>query len=223
MFQPKPHLLAKKARIMIVDDHPAVREGLAYRICLQPDMVVCGEASTLREATDKALRLAPHLVIVDIALKSDDGLELIRHLAAQAEHIRTLVYSMYEEASYAQRCLRAGARGYVNKGEDASELIEAIRGVLSGQICVSREMTDAMLRRAAGYSPDVDPVDTLTDRQLEVFRLFGEGRNVSQISHELHISVRTVQTHRDNIKRKLQLETIAELNRLAIAWVLRNR
>jgi DNA-binding NarL/FixJ family response regulator len=215
---------SKAARILIVDDHPALCEGLGHRIAAQPDMSVCGQAADVDEALAKVRELQPDVVIVDIALKSSDGLELVTALKSHYKHIRSLVHSMYEESLYADRCLRAGAMGYVNKGANPEEVVKAIRDVLAGRVYLSPTMTSKFLGRAvSGNEPQLDPVATLTNRQLEVFRLIGEGKTTAQLAEQMHISVHTVETHRENIKRKLGATSAPELIRRAVQWVLEGR
>ena len=187
-------------------------------------MAVCGQAADVDEALTKIRELNPDVVIVDIALKSSDGLELIAALKSRHKHTRALVHSMYEESLYADRCLRAGAMGYVNKEANPDQVIMAIREVLAGRVYLSPAMTSKFLGRAVGGSePQLDPIDTLTNRQLEIFRLIGEGKSTSQIAEQLHISVHTVETHRENIKRKLNASNASELSRQAVQWVLEGR
>jgi len=210
----------KVARIMIVDDHPALCEGLDHRISSQEDMTVCGQAADVDEALQKIRLLNPDVAIVDIALKSSDGLELVKLLKSTQKHVRTLVHSMFEEVLYADRCLHAGAMGYVNKGAHPDDVIQAIREILAGRVYLSPKMTSEVLgRTVTGAAPHADPVDSLTDRQLEIFRLVGNGLSVSEIAERLHISVHTVETHRENIKRKLNVTSVSELTRRAALWV----
>ncbi len=207
-------------RIMIVDDHPALCEGLGHRIDAQPDLEVCGQAADVDEALAKIGDLHPEVIIVDIALKNSDGLELIKSVDKRYKHVRTLVHSMYEEAVYADRCLHAGAMGYLNKEADPNEVIKAIREIRDGRVYVSAAMTRQIVSRTVkGGEPQADPIDTLTDRQLEIFRLLGEGYNSHQLAERLCISVHTVDTHRDNIKRKLNVDSGSEVNRRAVLWV----
>ena len=209
----------RSARVMIVDDHPAIREGLAFRIASHPDLMVCGQAADVDEALQKVSELSPDVVIVDIGLKSSDGMDLVKELKAHYRDVRVLVHSMFSESLYADRCLHAGAMGYVNKEANPSEVIKAIRDVLAGRVYLSPTMTDEMLDRAVkGIELTDDPIDGLTDRQLEIFRLIGEGKSAAQIAKRLHISVHTVETHRENIKRKLNINTGSELTRRAVLW-----
>lgn len=212
-------IAGRTVRVLIVDDHPTVCEGLGHRIAAQADMQVCGEAADVDEALDKIAELNPHVVIVDIGLKHSDGMELLKAMKAQHRHVRAIVHSMYDESVYAARCLHAGAMGYVNKEASPNDVIHAIREVLAGRIYVSADMTNQMLGHMfAGNHTDRDPVDTLTDRQLEVFRLIGGGSTTAQIAERLHISVHTVETHREHIKHKLGVASVPELTRMAVLW-----
>jgi DNA-binding NarL/FixJ family response regulator len=218
-------VIRKTARILIVDDHPSVCAGLASRIGEEPDMQVCGTAAGEEEAVKKVADLAPDLVIVDLSLKRGDGLELIRRLARQRQPVRMLVHSMYDALAYAERCLRAGALGYVDKGEPPCEVVKAIREVLAGRMYLGAEVAKHMLTRAVGRGAGAaaDPIETLTDRQLEVFRLLGEGLTAAEIARRLHRSVHTIESHRENIKRKLGAKNLAELACRAVEWVLQHR
>ncbi|MEQ8847498.1 response regulator transcription factor [Botrimarina sp.] len=217
-------LRGQTMRILVVDDHPTVREGLAHCIAAQPDMTVCGAAADVGEALREIEEHQPHLVIVDISLKTSDGLDLVKAIVNRHPAVRTVVHSMYDEAIYADRCLRAGAHGYVNKEADPDDVIEAIRTVLAGDIYLSAKMTSRLLgRRFASTTQPTDPVETLTDRQLEIFRLIGEGGDTRSIAQRLHLSVHTVETHRENIKRKLGVERLSDLNRRAVLWAQENR
>jgi len=207
------------ARVMIVDDHPTVREGLRYRIESQRDMTVCGEAADTRDALKQIAHLDPDVAIGDIALKDSDGLELVKSLRTKKLRVRSLMHSMYDEAVYADRCLHAGALGYLNKEAESDEVIKAIRKVYQGQVYLSPAMSSAILGRSVGgHAATVDPLETLTDRQLEVLRMIANGKTASQIAAALHISVHTIETHRENIKRKLKIETMPELTRFAVLW-----
>lgn len=215
---------SKGYRVLVVDDHPTVREGLTHRIDAQSDMSVCGTAADVNEALVRLGETHPNLVIVDISLRTSDGLDLVKAVATRHPSIRILVHSMYDEGIYAERCLRAGAHGYINKEQDPHEVIKAIRQVTAGSIYLSATMTNRVLGQTLhGAGPHEDIVGALTDRQLEIFRLIGEGEGVRSISQRLHISVHTVETHRENIKRKLGIERLPELNRRAVLWVQENR
>lgn len=211
-------------RVLIVDDHPTVREGLRYRIELQPDMTVCGEASEVKEALRKVQECRPDVVIADIVLKNSDGVDLMKNLRSQDLDVAVLAHSMYDESVYADRCLRAGAMGYVNKEADPKDVITALREIAAGRVYLSPTMANRVLSRTvSSKDSQADPLDSLTDRQLEVFRLIGEGKTAAQIAKILHISVHTVETHRDNIKQKLNISNVTELTRIAVLWGTANR
>jgi DNA-binding NarL/FixJ family response regulator len=204
----------KRSRVLIVDDHPAVRETLALRIGLQPDLQVCGEAAD----TSKALRLVaetrPDAAVVDISLKTGDGLDLIKRIKDRDGCVRMLVWSMHSESLYAEHALRAGALGYINKDQATDKIVEAIRRVLAGKVWLSEAMAQRMLQRAVGRDRQevtLSPLDALTDRELEVFRLIGQGVKTADIAERLHLSVKTVETYRDRIRQKLDIHDGAKL------------
>jgi DNA-binding NarL/FixJ family response regulator len=210
-------------RILIVDDHPIVRRGLAELIADQPDLRICGEAADSSEALKQAELTSPDLAIVDISLKQSSGIELVKQLKARYEgRLKILVSSIHDESLFAERVLRAGAMGYINKEEATDKVIEAIRRVLRGEIYLSLRMTDRVLHRAAGRAEGLQrsPMDQLTDREIEVFDLIGQALTTRQIARRLHLSPKTVQTHRENLKTKLNLKNSAELIRHAIQDVL---
>jgi DNA-binding NarL/FixJ family response regulator len=214
----------KTVKILIVDDHPIVREGLAARIARQPDLTLCGEAEDVADAMELVKTTQPDVAIIDLSLKSGQGLDLIKRIHACSASTKTLVCSMYDESLYAERALRAGALGYVNKQEMSEKIIEAIRHVLEGKIYLSPRMTERLLERAVGSSPQLvqSPIETLSDRELEIFKMIGQGRTTRQIAGELHLSIKTVETHRENIKSKLNILNAAELSREAVQWVMEN-
>ena len=214
-----------RARVLIVDDHPAVREALSIRISQAPDLEVCGQA----EDTGDALRLVdeskPDVAIVDISLKTGDGIDLIKRIKSRDQHVRMLVWSMYGESLYAERALRAGANGYITKEHATDRIVEAIREVLAGKVYLSPAMTDKLLHRSVGLGgkkQNQPTIEDLSDRELEVFRLIGRGVKTAEIAAQLHLSVRTVWTYRDRIREKLGLSDGAELVRNATHWVLQN-
>ncbi len=211
-------------KILIVDDHPIVREGLVARIARQPDLIVCGEAEDVGDALELVKTTQPDLAIIDLSLKTGQGLDLIKRIQACSPNTKTLVSSMFDESLYAERALRAGALGYVNKQEVSEKIIEAIRHVLEGKIYLSPRMTERLVQRAVGSPPQLDqaPIETLTDRELEIFRLIGQGKTTRHIAAELHLSIKTVETHRENIKSKLNIVNAAELGREAVQWVMEN-
>ncbi|MGI9456294.1 MAG: response regulator transcription factor [Aeoliella sp.] len=212
-------------RVLIVDDHPAVREGLAYRIAHLEDLEVCGEAADVATAVKLVDDFAPHVVIVDISLEESNGIDLIKQLATTHGAVKILVHTMYEESLYADRALDAGAMGFINKREAPEQVIKAIRKVAAGEVYVSDEMTQRILARQRGEQvTDHRPlVGRLSDRELEVFDLIGHGTTTSEIAKRLHLSSHTIDTHREHIKAKLGLRNAAELNHRAVAWVLENR
>jgi DNA-binding NarL/FixJ family response regulator len=215
----------KRTRILIVDDHPAVREALALRIGRQRDLEVCGEAADMTEALRLVAETQPDVAVIDISLKIGNGIDLIKRIKDRKPHVRVLVWSMHSESLYAERALRAGALGYVNKDQATDQIVEAIRKVLAGKPYLSEAMTERMLRRAVGAGGQAVPrlpVDTLADRELEVFRLIGEGVKTAEIAERLHLSVKTVETYRDRIRQKLNLSDGTELARYATQWTLEN-
>jgi DNA-binding NarL/FixJ family response regulator len=215
----------KRARILIVDDHPAVREALASRIGRQPDLEVCGEAADMSEALRLVADTQPDLVVVDISLKTDSGIDLIKRIKDRNDSVRMLVWSMHSESLYAERALRAGALGYVNKDQATDKIIDAIRRVLEGKVFLSDAMAEKMLHRAVGGGrEDVtrSPLDVLADRELEVFRLIGQGVKTTEIAERLHLSVKTVETYRDRIRQKLDLSDGTALAHYATQWMLEN-
>ena len=215
---------AAKKRILIVDDHPMVREGLRMRISLQPDLEVCGEAEDIQAALALVETNRPDLVIVDISLKSGSGIDLLKRIKSHDDKIKLLVLSMYDETLYAERALRAGASGYLNKQASREKVIEAIRTVLAGERYLSHETTDRLVGQAlgGGKRPQASSVTGLSDRELEVFRLIGSGLTTGAIAERLHLSTHTIDSHREKIKIKLNLQNAAELSQRAVHWVLEN-
>lgn len=213
---------ATRKKILVVDDHAVLREGLVAQINREPDLVVCGEAETARAAVEAVEKLHPDLVLADITLPGRNGLELIRDLHALRANLPVLVLSMHDAALFAERVLRAGGRGYVSKQQSGSQLIKAIRHVLSGQIYLSEEVSTRLLGSFTGKSErpkTLSPVELLTDRELEVFNLIGHAKETKDISKQLGMSAKTVEAHRASIKRKLKLKTGPELTRHAVLWV----
>lgn len=210
----------RKRCIFIVDDHPMMRQGLAQLIEDEPDLAVCGEAGTAGAALNAVSSLKPDLVLADITLPDKSGVELIKDLQAIQPGLAILVISMHDESLYAERVLRAGARGYIMKQEGGKKMMQAIREVLNGRVSVSEKMSARILeifsgRRAEG---EQSPIERLTDREFEVFQLIGQGKTTREIAHQLHLSVKTVEVHRANIKEKLGLSTAPELISYAARW-----
>ena|SRR6476620_618443 len=200
-----------------------VREGLTMRISTQPDLAVCGEAATEEEALSRVQQTSPDLVIVDISLKSGHGLEVIKQVKSRYPAVKMLVLSGYQESLYAERALRAGALGYLNKQESNDKVLDAIRTVLRGQRYISPEIAQRLVAQALGDTNETQaPIECLTNRELEIFRMVGEGMTSGAIANSLFLSTHTIDTHRENIKRKLNLKNAGELTRAAVRWVLEN-
>ncbi len=215
--------LSAASKILIVDDHPSVRDGLSLRITLHPDLTVCGEAESEEEAYALVKQTEPDLVLIDISLKCGNGIELIKRIHAYNASIKMLVFTGFQESLYAERACRAGAMGFLNKQESSDRLMEAIRTVLAGE----RFLSAAMMRHLVNQSlrlrdTQVSPIASLTNRELEVFRMIGEGLPSRTIAERLFLSPFTIDTHRENIKRKLDIRNAAELTRAAVQWLLQN-
>jgi len=208
---------AVRKKILIVDDHPFMREGLCSVINREPDLRVCGEAENAHQALAAVLKFDPDLALVDITLPGKSGLELVKDLKALHPRLKILAISMHDESLYAERMLRAGASGYITKQQPSEELLRAIRQVLDNQVYVSRQMSESLLRRFSGQPrAEGSPVDALTDREFEVFQLIGAGRSAKEIAGRLHLSAKTIAVHNANIRRKLRLQTTAEVIRFAV-------
>ncbi len=205
-----------------MDDHPAVREGLASRISRQPDLETCGEAADIGEAMLLVESTNPDVVVIDISLKTGNGIELIKRIKARDGSIRMLACSMYPDSLYAERALRAGALGYINKENTTGRILEAIRTVRNGDVYLSEEATKRLLSKTIGRSDlSGNPsIESLSNRELEVFKLIGNGQTTNQIAARLHLSVYTVDTYRRRIKQKLSLQNAVELVNAAAQWVL---
>jgi DNA-binding NarL/FixJ family response regulator len=212
----------KKYKVFIVDDHPIVRRGLAELIGMEPDMEVCGQAEDMADAIKQIDANLPDVAIVDISLKGGHGLELIEHVKADHAGVKMLVSSMHDEMLFAERSLRAGASGYFPKQESTEKLLEAIRQVLRGEIYLTARMANRLMHNLAGKQADTDPIKTLSNREIEVFEMIGQGMTTQQIARKLALSPKTVETHREKIKTKLDLKNSTELNRRAVQWVLEN-
>jgi DNA-binding NarL/FixJ family response regulator len=211
----------KKHRVLLVDDHPLVRRGLADVIAREPDLELCGEASDVIEALGVLEQCTPDVVVVDLSLKTGHGIELIEKIKARDTEVKTLVSSMHDETLFAERVLRAGAMGYISKQEPPEMLLKAVRQVLRGEVYLSPRMTSRLLRRVAeGGMPREDPVQSLSNREVQVYEMIGQGLTVQQIAQRLHLSPKTVETHREKVKQKLNVKNSAELNRRAVQWVL---
>jgi DNA-binding NarL/FixJ family response regulator len=215
-----PEAQGRKKSIFLVDDHPLVREWLTNLIQQQEDLAVCGEADNASQAIERILALKPEVAIVDIGLKESSGIELIKDLKRCSPGVAVLVLSMHEEGHYAERALRAGARGYIMKRETTRTVVGAIRQVLSGKLYVSEEMAAAMAAQFVEGKTlaTQSPAEQLSDRELEVFDLLGQGRGTRQIGETLRVSVKTVQAYCARIKEKLNLVSATELIREAVRW-----
>ena len=218
-----PVKIERKRKVFLVDDHPIVRERLAELIAQESDLEVCGEAEDAHSALKSIGALQPDIAIIDITLKDTYGIELIKSLKEKESHIPVLVLSMHEESMYGERAIRAGAKGYLNKQEASKKVISAIRIILAGEIFVSEQMKSAILKKmAGGQRPEgQSPTDALSDRELEVFQLLGQGLGVRQIAEMLFVSVKTVEAHREHIKQKLNFKSSSELLRYAIQNTLK--
>lgn len=212
-------------RVLIVDDHPAVREGLAARISSQPDLEACGEAADVADALKLLASTRPDVAVVDIQLKTGDGLDLVKRIKSRDESIRILVWSMYPDKVYARRALNAGALGYINKEHTTDRLIEAIRCVATGKVYLCDETAQQVLSQAVGGARTMrdSPIQSLSDRELEVFRLIGEGLSSAQLAERLHLTRHTIETHRQRIKEKLNLASASELIQAATRWLLESK
>ena len=207
-------------KILIVDDHPLVRAGLAQLIGDCPDLEVCAEAADMAEALTQIDSTNPDLAIIDLSLAGGSGLDLIEHIKSRNRNILMLVASMHDEMLYAERVLAAGARGYINKQEAQESIIRAIRQVLGGKVYLSEAMTERMLSGMVDAGPEKRDIDSLSNRELQVFELIGQGVPSGQIASQLNLSIKTIETHQAHIKRKLGLGSAHELNQRAIRWTM---
>jgi DNA-binding NarL/FixJ family response regulator len=207
-------------RIVLVDDHPIVRDGMKRLIDSEPDYVCCGDARSAEEALDVIAREKPDLVVTDITLPGRSGFDLIKDIKAMFPEMPVVVYSMHDEAFHAPRALRAGARGYLMKEAGSEKMLEMIRRVLGGEICVSPKIAAKVLDIFSNPQPrkSDSPVEKLTDREFDVFQLIGQGKSTKEIADLLHLSGKTVAVHRGHIKEKLQVSSTAELIRYAMHW-----
>ena len=213
--------MKNKKKVLIVEDHPIFRMGMCELINQEKDMVVCGSAEDVREAMDLVESETPDIVIVDLSLKTSSGMTLIKDLNKFHKQIPVLVLSMHEESLHADRCLLAGAKGYLMKHETKDSVIYAIRRILSGRKYISQRVMDIILDKM-GKEPEesnVSPVQNLTDRELEIFQMIGKGFSSGQIAGQLNLSVKTISAHREHIKQKLGIKTGGELVRCAVLWL----
>ena len=220
-IQTEPVARLGKAQILIVDDHPCARLGISHYISQEPNLAVCGQVGSGAKALRAINLLGPDLVLVDLMLPGRDGLELIKQVKAIHLDCRMLVFSMYDESLYAERALRAGACGYVMKDEPSDRLMNAIHRALAGETVLGRRAVERVLRRLSDgqSSLQATPIELLSDRELEIFRLIGDGHPRGQIAVDLNISVKTVESHRTHIRRKMGFKNAAELYRYATQFV----
>jgi len=220
--KPQESVQTKKCRVLLVDDHPIVRQGLALLIDREGDLSVCGEADGAHSAFHAIETLRPDLVVLDISLSGPDGLDVLKEIRMKTASLPVLILSMHDESIYAERAMRAGANGYIMKQEATEKVLVAIRRILQGEVYLSDRLTNTMLQQyVRGVSPTkMSPLVSLTDRELEVFRLIGEGHGTRQIADELHLSVKTIESYQAHIKEKLVLRNARELVQHAIEWTV---
>lgn len=213
---------ATKARVLLVDDHPIVRQGLGQLINEEPDLTICGEAEDFQAALTALDDTKPDVAIVDISLKDRSGIELVKEIRARKPELPILVLSMHDESLHAERVLRAGAKGYIMKQEATEQVMNAIRRVLRGEVYLSERMASRMVNRLVAGPQNVggSPIERLSDREFEVFQMIGQGVGPSDIAEKLGLSVKTVETHRERIKEKLNLASGSELIRYAMQYVM---
>jgi DNA-binding NarL/FixJ family response regulator len=211
---------AKKYSVLLVDDHPIVRQGLALLIDRERDLSVCGEAEGAHSALQSIATLRPDIVVLDISLNGRDGLDVLKEIRTITASLPVLILSMHDESIYAERAMRAGANGYIMKQEATEKVLVAIRRILQGEVYLSDRLTSSMLQQFVHRTPAAkgSPLLNLTDRELEVFRLIGEGRGTRQIADELHLSVKTIESYQAHLKEKLALRNARELVQHAIKW-----
>ncbi len=216
--------LASPIRILIVDDHASVREGLSLILNQEPALEVCGDADNTATALELIRELSPALAIINIAIGDESGLDLIRRIKEHDDRVRILAWSMFDDLLYAERALGSGAMGFINKREGSRQIINAILVIKSGNVYLSESMKNYFLQRSVGTrAPTMkQPIETLSNRELEVFRMIGNGLKTKVIAKQLHLSVKTVETHRHRIKVKLQMDDANKLIREATQWVLEN-
>jgi DNA-binding NarL/FixJ family response regulator len=211
-------------RVVIVDDHPAAREGLAFRISLQADFLVCGEAVDVDDALDLVEQQKPDVMVIDIGLRSSSGIDLIKRIKHLAPGVRMVAWSMHDESLYAERALRAGALGYIDKTQSTEKVVDALRSVLAGKVFLSGPLAERLLQRSVlgRRPPGESPVDILSDRELEAFRLIGQGLDTHEVAVRMQITSKTVDTYRSRMRDKLNVRNRAELIRLATLWSAQN-
>lgn len=211
---------ARTHRVFLVDDHPLFREGLAGLINRLPDLKVCGEAETMTDAIEGMKRTKADAAIVDLSLREGSGIDLIKGIRAHSPSTAILVLSMHDERRYAERCIRAGARGYVMKAQSATQVVAALRDVIAGKLHISEQMRSLFVERFVDGAPplSLSPTEVLSDREFEVFQLLGQGYETRRIADRLGLNIKTVQAFCGRIKEKLQLASASELLREAVRW-----
>jgi DNA-binding NarL/FixJ family response regulator len=209
-----------KRRVFLVEDHPVTRRGVAVLLNQQPDLAVCGEADSAARALELMQKQNPDIAVIDIGLKTTSGIELIKNVRVLLPELPILVMSMYSSHHYAERAIRAGARGYITKAEASDRVLAAIRSVLAGELYLNEDLKEHMLNRLMGVRRNDGglPIDALSDRELEVFKLIGNGYSTREIAGRLNLSVKTVDSYREHLKLKLELKDASDLLRRAIEW-----
>jgi DNA-binding NarL/FixJ family response regulator len=210
-----------KARVFLVDDHPIVRRGFQLLLGLERDLSVCGEAESSSQALEKMIQLKPDVAIIDLGLRDSSGLDLIKQVREHLPKLKILVFTMKSERMYAERALRAGANGYITKEEGAEKAIEALRVIMQGKAYLGAQVAEAMMTRLAGGGQPGEATDLLSDRELEILEMIGSGLGTRQLAERLKVSVKTIESHREHIKTKLQLKKASELVNYAYNWVNR--
>lgn len=212
--------LQKKSKVLIIDDHPIFCLGMTELINKEPDLIVCGAIESMKKACEAIAELKPDLVIIDISLKDGNGLDLVQEVKKEYQGLPMLVLSMYDESLYAERALLAGAFGYIMKQEAIPKVVEAIRHVLGGDIYASSSVKEKVFKRLINHTgaDSKSPLDALTNRELEVLRLIGEGYSTKEIAERLHLSIKTIGTYRENLKEKLKLKHFTGLVKFAVHW-----
>lgn len=228
-----PHFIVKrnnvqpihsKSRFMVVDDHPLLRDGLMKLLSAQDDLESCGEADNVADAKRLVAAQKPALMLLDLRLKSGDSLDLIKTLKVESPEVKILVISQHDEMLFAERALRAGASGYVMKENATDEILAAVRCVLKGELYFSHRVGEAAVRRSLSVKPEASRtgIEQLSDRELQVFQLIGASFSTREIAAQFNLSVKTIETHRENIKQKLNLRNAGELSRCAQNWAAEN-
>ena len=214
--------ISRKSRVLVVDDHPIVRQGLALLINQEADMLVCGEAEEAMGAMHVMASSKPDILIVDISLNGPDGIDLLKNIRNVYPAMPVLILSMHDESVYAERALRAGANGYIMKQEASEKVLLAVRRILNHEVYVSDRVSGKMLQQYVGKTGGVShsPIEDLTDRELEVYRMIGEGHGTREIAEKLHLSVKTVETYQAHIKEKMSFRSARQLVQHAIQWVI---